>query len=28
DMLVDTGAGWRLADKRSRRHLPPEPETK
>lgn len=25
DVLVSTADGWRLADKRSRRHLPPEP---
>ncbi|MFF7399422.1 nuclear transport factor 2 family protein [Achromobacter sp. NPDC008082] len=24
DVLVNTADGWRLADKRSRRHLPPE----
>ncbi|WP_183012453.1 nuclear transport factor 2 family protein [Achromobacter sp. UMC46] len=24
DELVEAGSGWRLADKRSRRHLPPE----
>jgi hypothetical protein len=24
DVLVETDAGWRLADKSSRRHLPPE----
>lgn len=24
DVLVKTAGGWRLADKRSRRHLPPE----
>jgi len=24
DVLVNTAGGWRLADKRSRRHLPPE----
>ncbi len=25
DVLAETDSGWRLADKRSRRHLPPEP---